>query len=216
MGSVYCLERGAQREESGVISTLYVDRKIVMILDATCGPKGMYRGRWKNFVEGEDIVFLDKRRGGWVAWRMMDIRKRMIKEKKHPGGLSGVCGTINPTVQGDFTQSPFRSGVFDFAVFDPPYESGGAGGLVVEKYGSLADGMEARRMLHNASKEFARLGIPYVLVSLNDSQYHMTTLFTAYMKKFGFRLLLTIDQKGVFNDSRVTAGHGQTWMVFVG
>ena len=79
----------------------------LMILDATCGDRTIW------FDKNEPhTVYCDIRREEWEG----DFGKTLNKNgKKKPRHL-----VIDPDVQCDFTNLPFRDGQFQLVVFDPP------------------------------------------------------------------------------------------------
>lgn len=109
------------------------------ILDATCGSKTI----WFN-KDNQNAVYFDKRAetifGEWRA------SQREI--------------TINPDVQGDFTNLPFANESFYLVIFDPPHlEWAGKTSWLHAKYGRLEG--DWRKMLHDGFWECMRVLKPY-------------------------------------------------------
>lgn len=89
------------------------------ILDACCGSRMFWFDR-----EDSRCVFLDKRR-----------ERHRLKDKNVPGGRTLI---IEPDVQADFMNLPFKDGRFGLVVFDPPHlVVAGRKGWLAKKYGVL-------------------------------------------------------------------------------
>src|SRR5688500_32467 len=94
--------------------------KMPTILDACCGSRMFW---FDN--QDERTVFVDKRR---------EIHELKDSSSKH--GTRTLL--VDPDIQADFTDLPFRDGQFALVVFDPPHlVRNGKSGWLAKKYGKL-------------------------------------------------------------------------------
>ena len=77
------------------------------ILDVTCGDRTIW------FQKREPhTVYCDKRREEWEGWFGKTLNSNGKQKRRHL--------VIDPDVQCDFTDLPFRDETFSLVVFDPP------------------------------------------------------------------------------------------------
>jgi len=89
-----------------------------MILDATCGLKGI----WFKKTD-EETVYLDKRKG--PIYSSKTLQKRSQRR-------------IEPTIQADNRFLPFKDSMFDLVIYDPPHViETEEHGMFLERYGHL-------------------------------------------------------------------------------
>ena len=85
-----------------------------MILDMTCGGRMMWHDKTHP-----DTVYMDRR-------------------IFHTGTLKYQPGfSVIPDIQADYSQMPFKDGVFNLVVFDPPHAEIPDGSIIATKYGRL-------------------------------------------------------------------------------
>ena len=121
----------------------------IKILDATCGDRTIW------FQKDEPhTIYCDIRREEWEG----DFGKTLDGKKKHRHLV------IDPDVQCDFTNLPFRDGSFKLIVFDPPHVKNLTESSWLRKsYGSL-DG-DWQTMIRNGFSECMRvLAVDGVLI----------------------------------------------------
>lgn len=109
-----------------------------MILDVTCGTRGMW------FQKNEPhTIYCDKRSEQWDG--------EFGRKKRTTRHLD-----INPDIICDFTQLPFEDGTFSLVVFDPPHiENLGQDAWMRKAYGSLDQGWQ--QMIHDGFSECMRV-----------------------------------------------------------
>ena len=113
-----------------------VERLVIpVVLDACCGPKGMW------FDKNDDrALFMDKRRETLVM--------------NYPSG--NYTEVIDPDLVINFTKMPFRDETFALIVFDPPHiPQEKASGRIVKRYGHLTG--EWKEMLRKGFAECFRV-----------------------------------------------------------
>ena len=109
------------------------------VLDACCGPKGMWFDR-----NDERAVFMDKRCETYHI------------DKGTPGTIGRKAIVVAPDKVADFTAIPFPAEAFDHVVFDPPHiEQRADTGVIVKRYGMLTG--EWRDMLRRGFSECFRV-----------------------------------------------------------
>ena len=130
-----------------------------MILDATAGVKGIYRGLDLNFREDE-LVFIDKRMGVY--------QPKYGHEK---------CLIVQPTAQTDLKSLPFRDKLFNMVIYDPPWLSASLDNWVGARYGS-ADKHSYTTLNYYANLEFHRVLINggILFIKIQDVQHRKTSL----------------------------------------
>jgi len=143
-----------------------------MILDATCGPKGMYHGLTRQFTT-EEIIFIDVRKGTFTSINYPD-----------------KSVTVQPDILADDRHLPFRDNTFTLIIFDPPHGQYSMKSYLGPRFGGLTS-RELRYLFIYANIEFHRvLKTPgYLLIKCVDSDdydYKVKRAFT------NFKLLLDI------------------------
>ena len=164
-----------------------------MILDACCGPKEMYRGLHKHFSQ-EEIVFIDIRKGTY---------------NRDKWGIPPL--NVTPDVQADLKKLPFRDGVFNMVIFDPPHGSFTMDAFLGVKYGGLTM-REYRTLIVWANREFARVLQPQGLIlakimEVEDRDLYLERAF------HDFKLLLKIkysSQRAIKTSRAITV-----WQLYV-
>lgn len=112
-----------------------LDKNLPPILDACCGPKGMWFDKNNQLA-----IYMDKRRETHVC--------------HYPSGLNNIV--VDPDVIGDFSKMDFPDESFRLVVFDPPHKKLEAKtGAIVKKYGSLTG--DWREMLRSGFSECFRV-----------------------------------------------------------
>lgn len=143
------------------------------ILDACCGGRHFWFDK-----EDEDALFIDKR----------IEPKGSIKLQPN--------WSVNPDLQGDYTDLKFDDESFSLIVFDPPHKVRPDRGIITKKYGSLGDNWK-----EDISKAFPELWrvlkvngtLVFKWCDLDISIREITDLFDV-KPRFG-----TVTKKGVNN-----------------
>jgi hypothetical protein len=94
----------------------------ISILDATCGGRSIWTEENKH---RDDVLYTDRR-----------------QEESGFHGQEGRTYGVDPDILADVRRLPFSAGVFDLAVYDPPYVTRDDGmnqlsGVLIKKYGAL-------------------------------------------------------------------------------
>lgn len=93
---------------------------MLTVLDACCGSRMFWFDR-----NDRRAVFVDKRK-----------ETHTLKDKSSKGGSRSLV--INPDIQADFTDLPFKDRTFTLVIFDPPHlVRNGKQGWLAKKYGKL-------------------------------------------------------------------------------
>ena len=93
---------------------------MIRVLDACCGSRMFWLDRMHP-----SAVFMDCRHESHV-----------LTDRSSQGGSRLL--TVQPDIVADFRAMPFRDGVFDLVVFDPPhFTRNGQTGWMAKKYGTL-------------------------------------------------------------------------------
>jgi ubiquinone/menaquinone biosynthesis C-methylase UbiE len=160
-----------------------------MILDVTVGGRKIYHGRDK--LLGSELVGVDIRKGHF--------------ERNDPHCWSKQIVDVEPQVLADMKTLPFRDGVFDLIIFDPPHTDAGLGGWLGMWYGSWTQ-TQMIRTVRVANDEFARVLKPtgFLLLKIMPRQ---TPAYETLLKNFNFFLpIYTIRTRGSFNDTKKAEG----------
>jgi len=125
-----------RKEKEKIMNELQDERNVLPpILDACCGPKGM----WFNKSDSR-VLYMDKR--------------RETIHMQYPSG--NYTEIINPDLLLDFASMPFQDETFHMVVFDPPHITQKKPiGRIVKRYGHLAG--EWQEMLKNGFSECFRV-----------------------------------------------------------
>lgn len=125
------------------------------ILDVTCGARTI----WFN-KDHPAAVYCDKRREcGTKIWESADGKKERFV-------------TVDPDLQCDFTNLPFRDNSFPLVIFDPPHLThGGETSWLVRKYGRLEDNWP--EMLRDGFRECMRVLKPDGVLIFKWSEYNL-------------------------------------------
>lgn len=150
-----------------------MDIKGKKILDVTCGSKTI----WFN-KNHPAALYCDKRREElYGIW------------KSGNGKLERSC-IIDPDVETDFTNLPFKDETFSLVVFDPPHLINvGTNAWLTKKYGKLENNWP--EILHNGFKECMRVLKPDGVLIFKWSEHDIpaTDVWNAIGRKplFGHR-----------------------------
>ena len=159
-----------------------------MILDVTAGCLSIYDGWHKKL--GDNFIGIDIRKG--------DFSYKMPKQ------WSEVKVIVRPTVKADMKNLPFKSGIFDAIIFDPPHIAAGLTGWIGAHYGSWTQS-ETIKAVRVANSEFARVLRPRGLLILKIMPRRFP-LYEALLKNFVFFLpIQTIRREGAWRPKRNAA-----------
>lgn len=124
------------REKSDINKPVKIDdTKYPPVLDACCGPRGMWFDKRNPLA-----MFTDRRTEVW--------------DREYPSGRKTY--RIEPDIEADFTDLPFPDNTFELVVMDPPHiEQGANTGCIVRQYGMLTG--EWREMLRRGFAECFRV-----------------------------------------------------------
>jgi hypothetical protein len=111
-----------------------------LILDACVGGAMMYDG-WQNRL-GSSFISIDIRKGNYL--------------QENDSRLSAKTLVVKPTVLADLKHLPFKDGVFEGIVCDPPHFACGIHSFLRLYYGSW-DHQEVKQSVKAANVEFARV-----------------------------------------------------------
>ena len=169
-----------------------------MILDATCGCKGIYHGNDENFTETE-LIFMDKRLGTFKG----HPRQTRMTETIH----------IHPTTVASLTKLPFRDNLFTLIIYDPPWMNISDTSWFHFRY----DGWDRHTYAlttHHANNEFHRVLKPYcplITKYQTPPKTAVSTLQDYIDKMSNFSLLLELTRSSHAGQSNAPV----YWLVFV-
>ena len=156
-----------------------------MILDVCCGALTMYHNWYKKL--GEDFIYIDIRTAEKHDYGKYNIYK-------------GAIPQVKPLIQADMKSLPFKDGIIDAIIFDPPHLHEGAESFMGVKYGiwSRKEMVDTLRAVNDEFKRVLRLGGILVLKILAKD----FTTYEALLSNFTF--FLPIYHKSQSNLSRET------------
>ena len=111
-----------------------------MILDVCCGAEKIYHGAQENLNDGKFIT--------------MDIRKGDFSYQTK-ASVAKVPVVVKPMILADMRYLPFKDGVFDVIVCDPPHMDCGLTGFMAKAWGSWNQ-RETIDIMKLADVEFSR------------------------------------------------------------
>jgi hypothetical protein len=166
-----------------------------MILDACCGSLKIYNGWFGNL--GEEFITVDKRHGDFSF------------KKEGNWGKSEVI--VKPTVCADVRYLPFKDGVFNGIVCDPPHLECSATSNLGIYYGSWSE-TDTIRHLRLMDPEFDRVltqsGFLFLKIMADRKNIYLTLL-----KHFNFFLPIQLKRpRGCFGRNKGEVD-GALWMI---
>ena len=158
-----------------------------MILDACCGALMMYHG-WEKKL-GDDFVYIDVRKQETQDYGKIVVYKRAIK-------------AIKPLILADMRYLPFKDGIFDAVIADPPHLDISLGAYMAMKYGSWKM-RDIVRHMRAANVEFTRVLKPNGILLLKI----MAEKFQVYEYLLSnFTFFLPIEYESKSHHSSETVG----------
>lgn len=166
-----------------------------MILDACCGSLKLYNGWFGNL--GEEFITVDKRRGDFS-----------FKPEGHWGKSEII---VKPTVCADVRYLPFKAGIFNGIVCDPPHLETSESSYLGIYYGSWSE-TDTIQHLKFMDPEFARVlasnGFLFLKI-MGDRK----NIYLELMKHFNFFLPIQLKRpRGCFGKNKGEVD-GALWMI---